>query len=298
MKLDPYIEAYAKFLASKSEIGEPLRVVCDYSNGPASLVMKKLARKLSAQLDIVHLNDEIDPEFSAHGPDPSAPEALAEAGKKVVESRADLGVIFDGDGDRAVFLDERGVPVPPAVVALCLMASTDGAHVVDVLLYEALTHLDPSLKGRIFPSKVGRYFISREMKEKGAVLGAELSGHFFFKDFFGLDSAVLNAIYVLNALSRAGEPASRMFSRYGGHTVIAAKARLKDSFESAARGVRSALTPRQPKVSETDGLTFDFGDSWVNMRASNTEPVVRITAGAGDPNKAQALANELVSAVS
>lgn len=295
--MDHHVRAYADFLESKTDLRMPLKVVCDFSNGPTSIVARELARRLSSSLHMVPMNDSVHPDFPAHGPDPSVPAAATEIGKKVVETRADLGVIFDGDGDRAVFVDERGVPVPPVAVALFLMKNIPGPHVLDALLYEAATHLDPSLIGSIFASKVGRFFISRTMREKGASIGAEFSGHFFFRDFFGLDSALLTMISVLNLISRTEARASSSFSRYGGHSVVAAKACLSRPFSSVAEDIKLSVSSQGPRISELDGLTVDFGDRWVNLRPSNTEPVIRITAGAPDPIVAEALGEEFRKAV-
>jgi phosphomannomutase len=290
---DSHLRAYVDFLEGKTDLRLPMKVVCDFSNGPASIVVRELASRLSSSVSFIMMNSEVLPDFPAHGPDPSSAKAITEVGMKVIEEKADLGVIFDGDGDRAVFIDEHGVPISQSAIALFLMTKTPGTHVVDILLYEAMTHYDPSLAERIRPSKVGRYFISRAMKEHGAALGAELSGHFFFKEFFGLDSAVLNMIFVLNLLSRAKEPASVIFSKYAGHTVIAGKAELSGSFSDAVERARLSVAARNPRIGDTDGLTIDFGDRWVNLRASNTEPIVRVTAGASDPIIAQTLMEDV-----
>jgi phosphomannomutase len=298
MSTNPHIDAYAQFLASKADIKRPLVVVCDASNGPAGMIVRELERKLVEKgfsIKFHLLNDTVDPDFSAHGPDPSNPRAITDIAKKIIETKADLGVIFDGDGDRAVFVDERGLPIPPAVAALYLIEHTPGIHVADTLIYEAIIHTDPALQSRIVRSKVGRYFINKTMREKGGVIGAEFSGHFFFRDFFDADSAIFTMIMMLNMLSLSSAPVSEAFTRYSGHVVMASKANLSRPFKETLANVQEYLSTKAPvRVSDEDGLTIDFGESWINMRASNTEPVARITAGTKDPIIAQALVGDFM----
>jgi phosphomannomutase len=292
MKRNEHVEAYAHFLADKAKIARPLTVVCDSSNGPTSLVLENLKGKIPS-LHITVINGSIDPDFPAHGPDPSAQGAVEAIARKIIEIKADLGVIFDGDGDRAVFVDETGMPVPSDATALFLIKNTPGTHVADTIIYQMLTHLDPAFREKVMPSKVGRYFINKAMHEHGAVIGAEFSGHFFFKEFFGADSGIFTMIMVLNLLSLYDIPASKTFRQAADHTVVASKVGLSKPFTEFVRDIKAYLATKKPStVSDTDGLTIDFGESWINMRPSNTEPIVRITAGAKDPIIARSVISE------
>ncbi len=297
-----HVDPYTDFLMTKARPARPLKVVADCSNGPAAIVAESLAKKLALcenPVVLLPMNDSIDPDFSAHGPDPSDPRALTAIAAKIVAERADFGIIFDGDGDRAVFVDENGLAVPPHAVAGFLMESVPGPHVADTLLYQALVHIDPAFKEKVRCSRVGRYFLNKSLRENGAAIGAEFSGHFYFKEFFGADSAAFTLMLMIDLLSKRPGPASEAFSRFASHTVAAAKAPFGRPIADAVEAVKKSLSFDRPaSVSDEDGLTIDFGDSWVNMRSSNTEPVVRITAGAGDAIAADRLAREYAALLS
>lgn len=298
-KSNPHVEAYVDFLVSKTDLKRPLKIVSDSSNGPTSMIMRAFAERMRAAsipLDIELMNDEVHPDFPAHGPDPSEPRALAALAGLVREHGADLGVAFDGDGDRAVFVDEKGDPIPSHVIAALLVAETPGTHVADILVYEALTHMDPSLKDRLVPSRVGRYFINQAMHKHQSPIGAELSGHFFFGDFWGADSGILTMVKVLNIITAKGGAASTVMAPYRAHQVLSVKAKLSKPFAEVSGPLKAGIDAKKPvNAYDTDGLSADFGDAWANVRPSNTEPVARVTVGAGTLEKAKALAEELAA---
>ncbi|HEU0081110.1 MAG TPA: hypothetical protein VFQ72_03770 [Candidatus Paceibacterota bacterium] len=295
-----HVEAYTDFLMSKAAPQRPLKVVADCSNGPASIVAASLARKLAVgsrvgqPVVLVPMNDAIDPDFPAHGPDPSDPRAMTAIGAKVVAERADFGVVFDGDGDRAVFVDENGLPIPSYAVAGFLAEHLPGPHVADTLVYQALAHIDPFFRTALTCSRVGRYYLNKALRENAAAVGAEFSGHYYFRDFFGADSAEYALMAMIDLISRRPEPVSALFSRYACHSVVSIKAEFDKELGAAIAAVKERLSRLEKPVEATygDGLTLDFGDAWVNLRPSNTEPILRITAGAKDPILAEGLARE------
>ncbi len=288
-----HVKAYVDFLMTKLDVNRPLKVVVDCSNGPTGIVMSELIKKFFPDILLVAINDRIDPDFSAHGPDPSHPGAILDVADKVAQTGADLGVVFDGDGDRAVFVNEKGKAIPSQIIAAYLIENTPGIHIADTIIYEALVHADKRLRERIIVSKVGRYFINKEMHAQKGVIGAEFSGHFFFAEFYGADCAILMMIKVLNMLSRSDKPISKQIDKFSRHSVFAEKANISKPFNGYMKAVKVHAMENKPrKVSDSDGLTIDFGDSWINMRPSNTEPVIRITAGASKQKDAESLAEE------
>ena len=289
MNDNTHLKAYVDFLESKAKLARPLLVVCDSSNGPTGMVMRELSRRIGNARFIL-INDDVHPDFPAHGPDPSSPLSARDIASEIAEAQADMGVIFDGDGDRAVFVDECGNVIQPHVAAMCLMEHASGTHVADTLIGEVIRHANPELAKRVVVSKVGRYFVNQAMKKHDGSIGAEFSGHFFFKDFFYLDAAILTMIFMLNFLSSQAGPFSETLKKHENHFVASGKSALSKPFQLALEGVKAYLAARSVNdVSSEDGMTVDFGDSWVNVRASNTEPIARITAGSDDKSASEAL---------
>lgn len=269
---------YTQFLKGFVDIRRPLKVVFDATNGPTGLIVRDIFAE--SPTDIILINSEIDPDFKAHAPNPLLPGAADSCAKAIAEHKADLGVISDADGDRAFFLDEKGEMIPACFITALLGKNFTPPFVVDELVYESLQFLDLIPESDLVPSRIGAYFIKKVIKEGSYTFGAEYSGHYYFKDFFGLDSGLFATLAVLNSISRMNMPISKWKESFGEHEIVTIE------ISTIGKDMPKLLTDLESKygtvaknIEKRDGITFVFEDFWINIRSSNTEPILRIVAG-------------------
>ena len=254
------------------------RVVIDCGNGVAGDVAPRLFRALGH--DVEELYCEVDGDFPNHHPNPSEPENLRDLVAAVRESGADLGLAFDGDGDRLGVVDGDGNIIWPdrlmMLFAADVLASRPGAEIVfDVKCSGLLAERIAALGGRPVMTRTGHSFIKARLRESGAPLAGEMSGHIFFADrWYGFDDAIYSAARLVQILVGLGEPSARVFAR-----LPVAKStpelRVRVGEGEQVRLVDSLLAgDRFPGARKTtiDGLRVDYADGWGLARASNTEP--------------------------
>ena len=285
-----YLDLYASFLKKFIDLKRPLNVVFDCSNGTTSLILKRL--KLP-NLKFIIINSKLDGDFPAHGPDPLRPGATNELRQKVIKTKADLGVVFDADGDRAFFVDNRGRVLPSFVSACLFTLIENSAFVVDVITAKFLEKLDFLRGEKIVVSRVGHIFIKDKMKQAKAGLGAEFSGHYYFKDFFYADSGILAAIKMLNIVSQLPYSLADFYDflpRKIYSTQINVRA---DRPQIILAKIKNFYRQKIKSRKEFDSFTFDSGDYWFNVRVSDTEPLVRITLGAFDARVFRSVAEKI-----
>jgi phosphomannomutase len=294
---------YARFLRGQVDLssGRRLTVVVDAGNGMAGLtvpaVLGAAAGLPALDLDVVPLYFELDGSFPNHEANPLEPENLRDLQAAVVQHGADLGLAFDGDADRCFVVDERGEPVSPSAVT-ALVASReiarerlqgrDAVVIHNVISSRAVPEVVRETGGRAVRTRVGHSFIKARMASEGAVFGGEHSAHYYFRDFWFADSGLLAALHVLAALGEQDGPLSSLasaYERYVGSgeinsTVVDVPGRLQ--------AVRDTFAGDGVEVDELDGLTLthdraDGGvDWWLNVRASNTEPLLRLNVEGAD----------------
>ncbi len=298
--------AYAERLRSLVDLsrGRSLRVVVDAGNGMAGLTVPAVlgvgAGSSPLPLEIVPLYFELDGSFPHHEANPIAAKNTAALQAEVARLGADIGLAFDGDADRCFVVDERGQRVDPSVVTLLVglrearRARERGEH--PVVLHNAITsRAVPEILGehgvRTVRTRVGHSFIKVLMGTEDAVFGGEHSGHFYFRDFYGADSGLLAAMHVLAALADQDAPLSELvgaldpYVRSGEIDVCvgdAVRAQAQVLAALVATYWHDAL-----EVDHLDGLTVshwgDEGESWwLNVRPSNTEPLLRLNVEATD----------------
>lgn len=273
-----YKKIYLDFLKKHIKVERPLKVVFDASNGPAGIFVKDLWKGTPIEAILIH--DDIDPDFKAHAPNPLLPGASDSCAKAILKHKADLGVIFDADGDRAFFLDNKGVMIPACFVTSLLFKESKPPFVADELVYQSLAMLKLFPEKDLIPSRIGAYFIKEKMKTEGAGAGAEYSGHYYFKDFFGADSGLFAAIKVIQALSEISESVSTWRAQFGEHKILTTEIHTdgKD-MKTIYTEVEKKYKPLARRVDTRDGFTFVFDTYWINVRSSNTEPIMRIVSG-------------------
>lgn len=265
-----YLNSYLKFLRGKADIKKPLKIVMDCSNGPAGLVLEKLKIPNSK---FYILNSKIDGRFPAHGANPLERGGMDQAAEEVLRQKADLGVVFDADADRALFIDNKARKLPSYVIAFLFSLAHQPPFVADVYVFKSLEYAG-LLNGKTYPSKVGTFNIKKEMGRRKASVGSEYSGHFYFKDFFSADSGILAAIKTLNILSQLPYSLADFYDLLPEFYSEQFNVRVKN-VPKTMKKVKTAYGRRSLKTSRLDGLSFDFREWFLIVRPSNTEPVVR-----------------------
>lgn len=274
----PYIGIYADFLKKHARVKRPLKVVCDCSDGTAGIVLKALHG--IENLEMILINDVPDPDFPSHGPNPLVTGALDELSRRVTQEKADIGVAFDADGDRAFFVDDAGTVLSSFQISVLLFRNAKPPYVADETVYKSLEHMAIFPKEAVLPSKVGSYFVKEVLKRSGASVGAEFSGHYYFKDFFGADSGVFAMISVLDILSSMEIPLSVYLASLPKQIVTGENVDMGEKkWHDVEKAIRSYGEKKGLRVETREGLTLDSGDVWINMRASNTEPLLRFIGG-------------------
>lgn len=276
------LDTYVQTLAAKVEVTRPLRVVVDCGNGAGSLVAADLLRAVDERLEVVPLFCEPDGTFPNHHPDPVVDKNLSDLIAKVRETRADLGVAFDGDADRIGAVDEKGNIVRGDTLLLLFaldMISRQGPGqpiVFDVKSSQVLPELIERAGGRPIMAPTGHSLIKERMKLEGALVAGELSGHIMFaENYYGFDDALYAACLLLGIVSRLERPLSEeiaSFPQYVSTSELRYPATEDTKFEIVARAVEHFA--REHEVVSVDGARVLFGDGWGLIRASNTEPVL------------------------
>jgi phosphomannomutase len=296
------LEDYAEHLLTLVRVaGRRLTVVVDAGNGMAGHTAPAVLGRLD--LEVVPMYYDLDGTFPNHEANPIEPANLADLQAKVREVGADIGLAFDGDADRCFIVDERGEIVSPsaltALIASRELAREPGATVIhNLITSRAVPELVAELGGTPVRTRVGHSFIKATMAETDAVFGGEHSGHFYFRDFWRADSGMLAALHVLSALAETDRPLSVLlaeFSRYVATGEI--NSTVADQQGVLARieqeyGGRDGVT-----LDHLDGLTVAHPDWWFNVRASNTEPLLRLNAEAGDAATLERLRDDVLATI-
>ncbi|MGH2857672.1 MAG: phosphomannomutase/phosphoglucomutase [Solirubrobacteraceae bacterium] len=256
----------------------PLRAVVDGGNGMAGLMVGPLLERLG--LDLVPAYWTPDGEFPDHEPNPMLPENREFIMAEVVRRGADLGIAWDGDADRCFFIDELGNFVDgdflTALLTESILAKSPGATVLyDVRASRAVNDVAARDGGRALVNRVGHAFFKQRMREEDAAFGGEVSGHYYFRDFYCADSGTLPALLILELLSTREASMSQLLEPYRSRYFISGEinsevadpdAKLQQIAERYADGRQSRL----------DGVSVDYDDWHFNVRPSNTEPLLRL----------------------
>jgi phosphomannomutase/phosphoglucomutase len=287
------IPEYQDFVQSKIHLERKLKVVADTANGTCGLVAPAIFERLGC--DILTLNKEADGTFPAHLPVPKK-ETLGELMKEVVRRKADFGVGYDGDGDRAVFIDEKGNLIPGDLTLLIFAKDVLQKHRGGKVVYElscsmAVEEYVKKLGGIPLVERVGHTFIMDKMISEKALLGGEKSSHFYFSDVYGMDDGVFASLKLAEILSKSDEKLSEMVASLPQYPSVYEKNfECADNLKFAfIEKLRSRFKEYGLKTLDIDGVKLIEKDGWVILRASNTEPVIRISAEARTEEKLEEL---------
>ena len=284
---------YLNFLKSYSKFSSEINVSMDISNGMAGLFAKELFPHLQL------INEKPDGNFPAHQPNPLEVENQEQIKIEVLKNKSDLGVIFDGDADRVMFIDEKGKFVTPdliiAVLGHYFLKERNRKYQVvqDIRTSKAVGEYLHDFGVEMTIWKVGRAFGAAKLKEVDGIYGGELAGHYYFKDFYYSDSGLLAAILVLNIIDefhKNGVSFSELISKISPYwNTGEVNFKIEDKL-AAMNAVRDHFieSEKPERYLDFDGYRLDFKDWWFNIRPSNTEPYLRFLAEA----KSQNLLNE------
>jgi phosphomannomutase len=280
------LQAYADHLHNLVSFkgNRPLKIVIDAGNGMAGFTAPAIFDRLGAE--IIPLYFELDGNFPNHEANPIDPANLRDLQKAVLENKADIGLAFDGDADRCFLVDEKGETVDPSLLTSLIasreLAKHPGATIIHSLISSrTVVEVINELGGVPVRSRVGHSYIKALMAETGAIFGGEHSGHFYFKDFWRADSGALAALHALAALGESEQTISQLlapFKRYVASGEV--NSRVADSalVIKAIKEKYSVLS--EFEIDELDGLTVSTSTWWFNVRASNTEPLLRLNVEA------------------
>ncbi|MCP3995050.1 MAG: phosphomannomutase/phosphoglucomutase [bacterium] len=261
-----------------------LDVIADGGNGVAGVAVPSVFERIPAKLTGLFL--EPDGEFPNHHPDPLRPENLVDLEARMRAQECDLGVAFDGDADRAFFIDDKLKPLPgstvTAIVAAWFLHTHPGEKIVhNLICSKAVPETVRAVGGEPVRTRVGHSYIKQVMKETGAIFGGEHSGHYYFRDNYRADSGILAMLVLLQVLAEDGRPLSELRSEYEPYAQ-SGEINFDVADKQAAIDAIAAAIPGE--MDRLDGLTIDLGDRWLNVRPSNTEPVLRLNVEAPTPD--------------
>jgi phosphomannomutase len=280
------------------EAMRPMTVVADTANGMGGLVVPAVMARLPITLH--HLYAELDGTFPNHPADPIDPENQKDLKAAVLEHGADVGLAFDGDADRVFLIDEQAQDVSgsllTALVAIAMLDQEPGAKVVHNLICSwTVPEVVREHGGEPIRTRVGHSFIKQVMADTGAIFGGEHSGHYYFRDNYRADSGLIAAVVAMGELSKADAPLSSLLAplrRYADSGEINSK--VDDPTERIEAIAAAFDAGRQDRL---DGLTVEFEDWWCNVRASNTEPLLRLNVEARTPELLEAKTAEVLALI-
>jgi phosphomannomutase len=296
------LDDYAEHLLSLAPVsGRRLRVVVDAGNGMAGHTAPAVLGRLD--LEVVPLYFELDGTFPHHEANPIDPANLVDLQAAVREHGADVGLAFDGDADRCFAVDERGTAVNPSVLTALIasreLARQPGSTVIhNLITSRAVPELVTRLGGTPVRTRVGHSYIKARMAETDAVFGGEHSGHFYFRDFWRADSGMLAALHLLGALAGTDQPLSGLLAEFDRYVSSGEINSTVPDQDRAVLAVERAYAGRDGVLLDhLDGLTVAHEQWWFNVRASNTEPLLRLNAEAGDQATLDRLRDDVLAII-
>jgi len=273
---DEFQAAALKFIDPSAV--KPLRVVVDGGNGMAGPMVGPLLRRLG--LDLVETYWTPDGNFPDHEPNPLLPENRDFIMKAVVKEGADLGIAWDGDADRCFFIDDKGQFVDgdflTALMSESMLRKEPGATVLyDVRASRAVADTAERLGGKALMNRVGHAFFKTRMRAEHAVFGGEVSGHYYFRDFYCADSGTIPALLILEQLSEQEKSMSELLEPFRSRYFISGEINTEVD-DPAAKLEELAERYSDARITRLDGVSIDYDDWHFNVRPSNTEPLLRL----------------------
>jgi phosphomannomutase len=280
---------------------QPLRVVIDAANGMAGVMLPPVLEHLP-QVEVVRYFFEPDGTFPNHEPNPLLPENREFVMERTKAEAADFGVAFDGDADRCYFIDDTGEFVPgdfmTALLAESILEKEPGAKIIyDVRSSWAVPETIERAGGIPLINRVGHAFIKLRMREEGAVFGGEVSGHYYFRDFYQADSGVIPFLLMLELVSRKGQKLSEILRPYRERYFLTGELNTPVSDVAVKLQELKEGFASQGKISHLDGISVEADDWHFNVRPSNTEPLLRLNLEARSPELMEQKRDEVLDVI-
>lgn len=278
----------------------PIRIAIDAGNGMAGHVVPKVFDPLPIEVEALYF--ELDGTFPNHPANPIEPENLVDLQRVVRDQGLPLGLAFDGDADRMFAVDERGEPVSSSLIGAVVADRLLTHHPGETILYnlicsQTVPETIEAAGGTAIRTRVGHSFIKARMAETGAIFAAEHSGHYYFRDNFRADSGLIAALVLLEAVAAADAPLSEVvapYDRYAASGEI--NFRVEDA-EATIERMAADVADDAESTDREDGLTVVLADGWFNLRASNTEPLLRLNAEGRDQAAMEAIRDRVANVV-
>lgn len=286
---------YVTHVQAVADLKRPVRIAVDFANAMGIVE----ARCLDGVLEMTRLYDTLDGTFPNHEANPLQVETLEKLQETVRHGKYDFGVAFDGDADRAGFVDEKGDVVPmdmiTALIASSLLEKQKGVIYYDLRSSWAVKEVIQECGGTPMMSRVGHAFIKQQMRDSNALFAGELSGHYYFRNNFFTESSAMAVLCVANAITQKGQALSELIKpiqRYKASGEI-------NSEVHDPKAVLDAIRRRYAdgRLIELDGITIEYADWWFNVRCSNTEPLVRLNLEARDQTLMACKRDELLGLI-
>lgn len=298
--MDEFIDKIMS-LADSSKF-KPMKLVVDTSNGMVGPSFVELFKKIP-QVEYIPMYFEPDGTFPNHGGDPLKEENRRELQERVVSEGADLGITFDPDGDRFFCIDSTGRFVSgdfmTAIMAQYFLEKNPGASIVyDIRASHAVPNLIEEAGGKSFYNRVGHAFIKKRMMEEDAVFGGEVTGHYYFKDYFMCDSGLAPVMYLLDLLSHKEETLAEIVDELEKIYFISGEINTKGVDKNEVfKKIEEKYGPDAKEIIRVDGITLLY-DGWhFNVRASNTEPLVRLNLEADSKELMEEKRDEILAVI-
>lgn len=290
-------QSYINRIAGDISLKRPLKVVIDAGNGVTGLVAPQLFRQLGCE--VVEIFCEVDGHFPHHHPDPTVPENLRDLQQAVLSHHADLGLAFDGDGDRLGVVTDCGTMIYPdrfmMLFAQDVLARNPGAEIIfDVKCSRYLPLIITKAGGKPLMWKTGHSLIKAKLRERGALLAGEMSGHIFFKErWYGFDDGLYAGARLLEIVSQNSLNVNEIFARLP-NSVNTPELKLPLSDDQKVKFMQKLLANscfEGGKINTIDGLRVDFADGWGLVRMSNTTPYLVLRFEADDQASLERIQN-------
>ncbi|GAB4013633.1 phosphomannomutase/phosphoglucomutase [Nocardioides ultimimeridianus] len=298
------LQAYAAHLLALAPVsGRRLKVVVDAGNGMAGHTAPAVFARLGDQVEVVPMYFELDGTFPNHEANPIEAANLVDLQKRVLAEKADIGLAFDGDADRCFLVDERGVAVSPstltALIAARELAKEPGATIIhNLITSRAVPEIVEEHGGKPVRTRVGHSYIKATMAETDAIFGGEHSGHFYFRDFWRADSGMLAALHALAALAESDQPLSGLLKAYERYPMSGEINSTVEDQQAVLARLEATYGGREDvDLDHLDGLSVTHPDWAFNVRASNTEPLLRLNAEGRDEATMATIRDEVLAII-
>ena len=278
----PVVQEYLEFQKQYHYDCSHLKIVMDCSNGMASILVKDIFGTQP-----IYMYDELDGSFPHHEANPLEPQNVVDLQKRVMQEKADIGVIFDGDANRVMFVDEKGQFIPPDLMIAVLAhyfvgeKNVQGKVIVDIRTSKSVTEYIEKMGREIYTWRVGRAFAALKLREIDGAFGGEFAGHYYFRDFYYSDSAMIAAqviLHVVSEMKKKGVSVSQLIAQIATYRNTGEINFKIEDKKGAMEAMREHFCAQEPytKFMDFDGYRIEFKDWWFNVRPSNTEPYLRL----------------------